>query len=224
MFLVILVWASTASAYTTGDTPGFPLVLPFHHDQDHKLSQGYAAPGNFSHFAGTLDEFALDLKGDVNITDVAILAAHAGTVDIVTSNTIDCGTVNESLAGVPGINGGYGHHLYVYHENGCRSHYAHLSSIEVSDGQYIDQGDLLGYEGSEGCSTARHLHFSMQCLNSYGAYVAIKPEPISEYTGLGSMVGQTFGDGEASYAHYPVGTAPPLFRKASRTTVRARQL
>jgi murein DD-endopeptidase MepM/ murein hydrolase activator NlpD len=40
--------------------------------------------------------------------------------------------------------------------------YAHLSSYAVNAGQWVNQGDVLGYVGSTGNSTGCHLHFEVR--------------------------------------------------------------
>ncbi|MBR3074750.1 MAG: peptidoglycan DD-metalloendopeptidase family protein [Bacteroidales bacterium] len=54
---------------------------------------------------------------------------------------------------------GYGNLIIVRHENGLETFYGHLSRIDVSAGQWVHAGDLIGLGGSTGRSTGPHLHF-----------------------------------------------------------------
>ncbi len=75
--------------------------------------------------------------------------------DIVAS---DGGTV--TFAGDDG--GGYGYYVIIDHGNGYSTCYAHCSSLAVSAGQYVSQGETIGYIGSTGYSTGPHLHFEVR--------------------------------------------------------------
>lgn len=57
---------------------------------------------------------------------------------------------------------GYGNHIMITHANGYVTLYAHLSSIGVSVGQYVDQGQVIGRMGTTGNSTGEHLHFEVR--------------------------------------------------------------
>ncbi|MCL4374517.1 M23 family metallopeptidase [Patescibacteria group bacterium] len=70
----------------------------------------------------------------------------------------DNGTV--SYAGC--INYGYGCHIIIDHDNGYQTLYGHLSSIGVSIGQSVGQGQQIGVMGSTGRSTGTHLHFEIR--------------------------------------------------------------
>lgn len=58
-----------------------------------------------------------------------------------------------------GYNGGYGEVVIISHPNGTQSIYAHLSRIDVVNGQKVSQGQVLGATGNTGRSTGPHLHF-----------------------------------------------------------------
>ncbi len=57
--------------------------------------------------------------------------------------------------------GGYGKHVVVDHGYGYQTLYGHMSKIDVRTGQKIKRGDILGYVGSTGRSTAPHLHYEV---------------------------------------------------------------
>lgn len=59
------------------------------------------------------------------------------------------------------VNNGYGIQVKVDHPGGVSSFYAHLSSANVSAGQDISPGTVIGKVGSTGRSTGPHLHFEV---------------------------------------------------------------
>jgi|LGOV01.1.fsa_nt_gb murein DD-endopeptidase MepM/ murein hydrolase activator NlpD len=60
-----------------------------------------------------------------------------------------------------GWNGGYGQSVIIDLGNGIQALYAHMSSINVSVGETVNQGDVLGGVGTTGSSTGNHLHFGI---------------------------------------------------------------
>lgn len=67
--------------------------------------------------------------------------------------------------------GGYGRLVVVDHGNGYKTFYAHLSRMDVIEGQEIRRGDTLGAVGNTGRSTGPHLHYEVRLhstpLNPY---------------------------------------------------------
>ncbi|PIR86423.1 hypothetical protein COU13_01035 [Candidatus Kaiserbacteria bacterium CG10_big_fil_rev_8_21_14_0_10_43_70] len=61
-----------------------------------------------------------------------------------------------------GWNGGYGNYVVIRHGNGTQTLYAHNSSNIVYPGQYVVQGQVIGYVGSTGRSTGPHVHFEVR--------------------------------------------------------------
>lgn len=55
-----------------------------------------------------------------------------------------------------------GNLVVVDHGLGVFSAFFHLSEIAVSEGDLVDQGDLLGYVGTTGLSTGPHLHWEVR--------------------------------------------------------------
>lgn len=56
---------------------------------------------------------------------------------------------------------GYGKMIEIDHGFGYRSRYAHMHGFAVRQGQRIKRGDLIGYVGDTGISTAPHLHYEV---------------------------------------------------------------
>lgn len=61
-----------------------------------------------------------------------------------------------------GYNGGYGTYVVIKHANGTQTLYGHLSSLSVSPGDNVVQGQVIGKMGSTGKSTGVHLHFEVR--------------------------------------------------------------
>ncbi len=57
---------------------------------------------------------------------------------------------------------GYGNYVILDHGGNQYTVYGHMSSLAVSEGQYVAQGDTIGYVGSTGNSTGPHLHFEIR--------------------------------------------------------------
>jgi murein DD-endopeptidase MepM/ murein hydrolase activator NlpD len=78
----------------------------------------------------------------------------------------DYGTVVRATAAgvvsVAGPNGGYGNMIEIDHGGGMATRYAHLSAINVTLGQQISPGAVIGRVGSTGRSTGPHLHYEVR--------------------------------------------------------------
>lgn len=73
-----------------------------------------------------------------------IYAAASGTIEVATSNN------------------SYGNYVMVNHGSGTTTVYAHMESMTVSSGQYVTQGQIIGYVGSTGITTGPHLHYEVR--------------------------------------------------------------
>ncbi len=54
-----------------------------------------------------------------------------------------------------------GNVVIIDHAGGVLSGYAHLSAFAVAEGQQVEKGQLIGYVGNSGLSTAPHLHWEI---------------------------------------------------------------
>ncbi|MEZ4219385.1 MAG: peptidoglycan DD-metalloendopeptidase family protein [Polyangiaceae bacterium] len=183
--------------------PGFDLSFPFKAGENVKLLSGYGPTAGSSLHCRSKDTgcandfFALDLvlpdhpnsgKGQ------PVLAAAGGTV-------IAAGWGSSGWAA-------YGQRVYIQHDPGdghkYTTLYAHLDSLNVSQGQKVNKGDVIGTlgqscNGAKSCSnfSTPHVHFSVHRDSNFGgtgsggsyAGRATRPEPLDGATGL--QQGQT---------------------------------
>lgn len=88
-------------------------------------------------------------------------AMHTG-VDISAPQGTPVHVTADGVVIHAGWNGGYGRCVIVDHGNNYQTWYAHLSRMDVIEGQEIRQGDVLGAVGSTGRSTGAHLHYEVR--------------------------------------------------------------
>jgi murein DD-endopeptidase MepM/ murein hydrolase activator NlpD len=67
---------------------------------------------------------------------------------------------------IAGCQNGYGNVVYIDHGNGLSTRYGHLSRIDVTLGQRISRGEVIGRVGSTGRSTGPHLHYEVRINNA----------------------------------------------------------
>ncbi len=65
----------------------------------------------------------------------------------------------------------FGKWVFVRHNNGLGTMYAHFSQISVKQGDSVSTGQVIGYSGETGYATGPHLHF--------GVYVALATQIMS---------------------------------------------
>lgn len=71
---------------------------------------------------------------------------------------------------------GYGNLVVIEHDNQLETYYAHLSQINVVDGESIKAGEILGLGGNTGHSTGPHLHLEIRYEGA-----AINPEDVIDF-------------------------------------------
>jgi murein DD-endopeptidase MepM/ murein hydrolase activator NlpD len=86
---------------------------------------------------------------------------HSG-VDIAISSGTPIHAAAKGLVLHAGWWGGYGNCVIIDHGGGVATLYGHCSSLAVSAGQEVRQGQTIGFVGSTGLSTGPHVHFEVQ--------------------------------------------------------------
>ena len=92
---------------------------------------------------------------------------------------------------------GYGKHVVIDHGYGYQTLYAHMSRFKVRPGQKVKRGEVIGYVGSTGTSTAPHLHYEVikngEKINPVNFfYNDLTPEEYEEVLELSSRSNQSF--------------------------------
>ena len=84
------------------------------------------------------------------------IAGYPGTPIVASAN----GTVV-----LAGYDPGYGFQVILRHKYGYLTRYPHMREILVTEGQELEQGEILGTMGSTGIVTGTHLHFEVMLGN-----------------------------------------------------------
>ncbi|MDE6272383.1 MAG: M23 family metallopeptidase [Muribaculaceae bacterium] len=116
-----------------------PGILPIHESQA-SLSGGFGLRRD-------------PLQGERKFHSGLDFQVDEGTPIIATAN----GTVTTA-----GRQGNYGNIIELSHGYNYVTRYAHLSRIAVEEGTEVKRGDVIGYAGSTGKSTAPHLHYEVR--------------------------------------------------------------
>lgn len=92
---------------------------------------------------------------------------------------------------------GYGNHVVINHGYGYTTLYGHMVRFVVRVGQQVKRGQLIGYVGSTGLSTAPHVHYEVHKngekvnpINFY--YNDLTPEQYQKLIELSAQSSQSF--------------------------------
>ncbi|MBN1598984.1 MAG: M23 family metallopeptidase [Bacteroidales bacterium] len=92
---------------------------------------------------------------------------------------------------------GYGNKIVINHGFGYKTLYAHLNGFNVAQGQKVKRGDVIGFVGNSGLSTAPHLHYEVHLnnkkVNPVNYYFNdLSPEEYERMIEISLKSGQTF--------------------------------
>ena len=89
-----------------------------------------------------------------------ILKMHMG-MDFTAPVGTEIYSTGDGIVEKIGWTGGYGKTILINHGYGYKTRYAHCSKYNCRRGQKVKRGDLIGYVGNTGQSTAPHLHYEV---------------------------------------------------------------
>lgn len=128
-------------------------------EQMTRPSNGWLVPCSYVYVSSPFGNRYHPLSGVYKMHYGIDLAAYQGTPIYATRS----GKVTEAT-----YNASAGYYVYINHGDGYGSIYMHMTHYIVSSGQYVNQGQVIGYVGSTGGSTGPHLHFG---ISKNGVYV-----------------------------------------------------
>ncbi len=171
------VYSRTVVAPSLGNTTGatYPYVNAV--SQADGRNYLYVNGGNF-HYAAMIRQYVkvnesvgyvVPISKPVTVTSEFGYRYHPITGSYELHNGIDLVNGNAttpiyaSAAGEVVISGSYpdwyGNYVVIKHSDGLYTGYAHLSQLNVSQGDTVNQGQKIGNMGTTGPSTGPHLHF-----------------------------------------------------------------
>ena len=87
---------------------------------------------------------------------------HYGMDFTAPTNTDVYATGNGVVEYIASSKRGYGNQIIINHGYGYKTLYAHLNAFNVKQGQTVKRGDVIGFVGTTGLSTAPHLHYEVR--------------------------------------------------------------
>lgn len=92
------------------------------------------------------------------------IAFHAG-LDMTSRSKPEIMAASAGKVIRAGWSGGYGNMVEIDHGLGITTRYGHMRKINVSKGDVVAKGDVVGLQGSTGRSTGAHLHYEIRFNN-----------------------------------------------------------
>lgn len=116
-------------------------------------------------------------------TGTEVYATGDGTVSIVK------GTRRSKI--------GFGLEIKIDHGFGYETLYGHLNGFNVKEGQKVKRGDVIGYVGNTGGSTAPHLHYEIHKNGDpvnpeFYYFKDLSPQDYEKMVAISSNMGQSF--------------------------------
>lgn len=122
---------------------------------------------------------------------------HAGLDFTANTGTPIYATGDGIVETADNLSQGYGNHVVLNHGYGYQTLYGHMSKIAVYAGKHVKRGDVIGFVGSTGLSTAPHVHYEVikngvkiNPINFF--YNDLSPAEYAQMIEMSTKVTQTF--------------------------------
>jgi murein DD-endopeptidase MepM/ murein hydrolase activator NlpD len=179
-FSLIVIWLSVATSFgKNSESPAQSQILAYNPAPPAMRLPETLPVGNILHYdfkngkvapAAIPCKLAAPLKNSREseliwptygiISSCFYAVGHTG-LDIANTYDIPVLAAHDGLVYFGGRVQGYGNQIKLQGSNGWQTHYAHLNSFVAQEGEYVRQGQLIGYMGNTGNSTGPHLHFEL---------------------------------------------------------------
>jgi murein DD-endopeptidase MepM/ murein hydrolase activator NlpD len=128
-----------------------------------------------------------------------VIRLHRGIDFAAPKGTAVYATADGEVISVDEKFNSYGKIVIIDHGFGYTTRYAHLQAFAVKEGQKIKRGELIGYVGSTGLSTAPHLHYEIlvngkQIDPVHYFFSDLSPVEYEKVTELASIRNQSLGN------------------------------
>ena len=84
----------------------------------------------------------------------------------------------------------YGLYVSLEHSNDIQTRYAHMSRLNVAEGQSVKKGEIIGFIGTTGRSTGPHLHYEVRVHGE-----SVNPVPYMQADHIAASTGNAVGVG-----------------------------
>lgn len=106
-------------------------------------------------------------------------------------------TANGTVRTAGNLANGYGNHVIINHGYGYETLYGHMYRIKVKNGQKVKRGEIIGWVGNTGKSTAPHCHYEVHKNGSrldpvYFFYNDLTPEQFNRLLKIAASSNQSF--------------------------------
>ncbi|KAB8153442.1 peptidoglycan DD-metalloendopeptidase family protein [Kordia sp. TARA_039_SRF] len=120
---------------------GIPSLFPVQNKSINHISSEFGAVRKHPKLKNKLPHGGIDIK------------AALGTPIVATADGTIAKANNE---------GNWGNLIIISHADGFETWYAHLQGFNIKSGQTVKKGEIIGYVGNSGLSTAPHLHYEVR--------------------------------------------------------------